>query len=51
MPPFNMTLARKLEFLLELSNDAILVLDEQGLIVAANEVAGRIFNCSCNDLN
>lgn len=51
MPPFDMMLARKLEFLLELSNDAILVLDKQGLIVAANEVAGRIFNCTCNDLN
>ncbi|MHB8415659.1 MAG: bifunctional diguanylate cyclase/phosphodiesterase [Acidiferrobacteraceae bacterium] len=51
MPPFNPRLAQKLEFLLNLSNDAILVLDEQGRIVVANDVAGRIFGCSRNDLN
>lgn len=50
MPPFSPTLARKLEFLLDLNNDAVLVLDEKGVIVAANEVAGRIFGCPREDL-
>lgn len=47
MPPsLSPALTKKLEFLLELSNDAVLVLDEKGLIVAANEIAAKVFDCS-----
>ncbi|MHB1938903.1 MAG: sensor domain-containing diguanylate cyclase [Acidobacteriaceae bacterium] len=50
VPPLAAALAKKLEFLLELANDAVLVLDAKGFIIIANDVAERIFNCPAKEL-
>ncbi len=44
------TIGRNLEFLLELSNDSVLVLDEAGVILAANAEAERMFGRSRTEL-
>ncbi len=51
MPPsLSPALAKKLEFLLELTNDVVLVLDAKGLVIVTNEAAGSVFRCSQKDL-
>ncbi|HUW98604.1 MAG TPA: EAL domain-containing protein [Acidiferrobacter sp.] len=45
MPRSNANLRSKLEFLLAFSNDAVFVLDDQGIIEAVNGEACRILGC------
>ncbi|GEM_PF-577871 len=49
-PEFSRDFGRKLQFLFDHSNDAVVALDEGGVVLRANDQAGRFFGCATEAL-